>query len=328
MASAMDIEQARFNMVEQQIRTWDVLDQGVLDLLFSVRREDFVPPQYRLLAFADLEIPLGDHEKMWAPKMEARVLQELQIEQGESVLEIGTGSGYLTALLARMAGQVTSVEINPRLAAEAKAKLARAGLGSVERQGRGRRPRLGPRDVRCDRAHRVDPRSARRVHRPACARGARVRGRRRAAGDAGAARALGGAGRAREAHPVRDRDRPAEERRCAGAFRVLIPQLAPAELVRWRADASREPPVVVDVREPWEFEYCRIDGSLLIPLGELPRRAGELPRERTLVMVCHTGRRSQHAAMFLERAGFADVQNLEGGVERWAVEIDPAMKRY
>ena len=73
MATGMDIEQARFNMVEQQIRTWEVLDQNVLDLLFSVRREDFVPPEYRLLAFADLEIPLGDHEKMWAPKMEARV---------------------------------------------------------------------------------------------------------------------------------------------------------------------------------------------------------------------------------------------------------------
>ncbi|HET7096023.1 MAG TPA: protein-L-isoaspartate O-methyltransferase [Casimicrobiaceae bacterium] len=128
----MDFEKARFNMVEQQIRTWDVLDQGVLDLLFLVRREDFVPPEYRLLAFADLEIPLGDHQKMWAPKMEARVLQELAIEQGESVLEIGTGSGYLTALLARHGARVTSVEINPRLAAEAKAKLARAGLGSVE----------------------------------------------------------------------------------------------------------------------------------------------------------------------------------------------------
>ena len=132
MAGAMDIEQARFNMVEQQIRTWEVLDQGVLDLLFSVRREDFVPPEYRLLAFADLEIPLGDHEKMWAPKMEARVLQELQIEQGDSVLEIGTGSGYLTALLARLGAQVTSVEINPRLAALAKAKLARADIGTVE----------------------------------------------------------------------------------------------------------------------------------------------------------------------------------------------------
>jgi rhodanese-related sulfurtransferase len=108
----------------------------------------------------------------------------------------------------------------------------------------------------------------------------------------------------------------------------LIPQLAPADLLRWREDASRAPPVLVDVRERWEFEYCRIDGSLLVPLGELGRRAGELPRDRTLVMVCHTGRRSQHAALFLERAGFADVQNLAGGVERWAVEIDPAMKRY
>ncbi|MEO8303655.1 MAG: protein-L-isoaspartate O-methyltransferase [Betaproteobacteria bacterium] len=132
MAVGMDIEQARFNMVEQQIRTWDVLDQNVLDLLFSVRREEFVPPEYRLLAFADLEIPLGDHEKMWAPKMEARVVQELQIESGEAVLEIGTGSGYLTALLAHLGAQVTSVEINPRLGALAKTKLTRAGIGSVE----------------------------------------------------------------------------------------------------------------------------------------------------------------------------------------------------
>jgi len=132
MAERMDIEKARFNMVEQQIRTWEVLDQNVLDLLFTVRREEFVPPEYKLLAFADLEIPIGDHQKMWAPKMEARVLQELQLVEGESVLEIGTGSGYLTALLARLGGRVTSVEFNPRLAAEAKAKLARAGIGSVE----------------------------------------------------------------------------------------------------------------------------------------------------------------------------------------------------
>jgi len=132
MAESMDIEKARFNMVEQQIRTWEVLDQGVLDLLFTVRRENFVPPEYKLLAFADLEIPIGDHQKMWTPKMEARVLQELQLAEGESVLEIGTGSGYLTALLARRGARVTSVEINPRLASEAKAKLARAGIGSVE----------------------------------------------------------------------------------------------------------------------------------------------------------------------------------------------------
>jgi rhodanese-related sulfurtransferase len=108
----------------------------------------------------------------------------------------------------------------------------------------------------------------------------------------------------------------------------LIPQLAPADLVRWREDASREPPLLVDVREPWEFEHCRIDGSVLIPLGELSRRLDEVPGGRSLVMVCHTGRRSQHAAMFLAQAGFADVHNLAGGVEGWAVEVEPAMKRY
>src|SRR4029453_4188787 len=106
----MDIEQARFNMVEQQIRTWDVLDQDILDLLFSVKREEFVPAAYRMLAFADLEIPLGPGEKMWPPKMEARVLQELKIVPGESALEIGTGSGYFTALLRSRAAHVTSVE--------------------------------------------------------------------------------------------------------------------------------------------------------------------------------------------------------------------------
>jgi protein-L-isoaspartate(D-aspartate) O-methyltransferase len=126
-----DIEQARFNMVEQQIRPWNVLDQGVLDLLFAVRREDFVPAAYRLLAFADLEIPLGGEAAMWAPKIEARVLQELALKPFESVLEIGTGSGYFTALLAHVAGAVTSVEIDERLAAEAKAKLARLAPGKV-----------------------------------------------------------------------------------------------------------------------------------------------------------------------------------------------------
>ncbi len=128
----MDIELARFNMVEQQIRTWDVLDQNILDLLFSVKREDFVPPAHRLLAFADLEIPLGDGQKMWTPKMEARVLQELDVAAGESVLEIGTGSGYFTALLASRNARVTSVEINPRLAAEARGRLARTGFGAAE----------------------------------------------------------------------------------------------------------------------------------------------------------------------------------------------------
>jgi len=131
----MDFEQARFNMVEQQVRTWEVLNQKVLDLLFAVRREDFVPPAYRALAFADLEIPLGDGERMWTPKMEARVLQELELKGSESVLEIGTGSGYLTALLARLAGEVVSVEINPRLLTGGRAHLAAAGVRNARLQG-------------------------------------------------------------------------------------------------------------------------------------------------------------------------------------------------
>ncbi len=127
----MDFEQARFNMVEQQIRTWDVLDQDILDLLFAVRREDFVPSAYRMLAFADLEIPLGEGERMWTPKMEARALQELELERNDSALEIGTGSGYFTALLASCCSEVTSVERIPAFAADARAKLDRANIAHV-----------------------------------------------------------------------------------------------------------------------------------------------------------------------------------------------------
>ena len=122
---AFDLEKARFNMVEQQIRTWDVLDERVLNLLFNVRREEFVPREYRALAFADLEIPLSSTARMWTPKMEARVLQSLALDSNDRVLEIGTGSGYLSALLASQAGEVESVEIDSRLANEARAKLAR-----------------------------------------------------------------------------------------------------------------------------------------------------------------------------------------------------------
>jgi protein-L-isoaspartate(D-aspartate) O-methyltransferase len=127
----MNIEQARFNMVEQQIRTWDVLDQDVLDLLYAVRREEFVPDAHRALAFSDLEIPLGDGESMMQPKMEARIIQELAIKKTEDVLEVGTGSGYLSALLGARARQVHSVEINPRLKAFGEANLRRAGVDNV-----------------------------------------------------------------------------------------------------------------------------------------------------------------------------------------------------
>jgi protein-L-isoaspartate(D-aspartate) O-methyltransferase len=129
----LDIEQARHNMVEQQIRPWEVLDQSVLDLLLLVRREEFVPPELRLLAFIDMEIPLrlngvDTGECMFAPKVEARLLQELGIRAHEHVLEIGTGSGYMAALAAHKAQHVLTIEINPLLAAFGAANLQRNGV--------------------------------------------------------------------------------------------------------------------------------------------------------------------------------------------------------
>jgi protein-L-isoaspartate(D-aspartate) O-methyltransferase len=128
---AFDVERARFNMIEQQVRTWEVLDQDVLDLLFTVKREEFVSAAHRTLAFADLELPLGGGQRMWTPKMEARVLQDLAIRPGESVLEIGAGSGYFTALLAARGALVTSVEIDADRAIGARAKLARHGFAKA-----------------------------------------------------------------------------------------------------------------------------------------------------------------------------------------------------
>lgn len=127
----MNIEQARFNMIEQQIRPWNVLDQDVLDLLHIVKREQFVPAACAALAFADTEIPLGNGAEMFNPKVEARILQELQLKKHENVLEIGAGSGYMAALLASKARHVTTVEINPALQAMAQQNLANANVTNV-----------------------------------------------------------------------------------------------------------------------------------------------------------------------------------------------------
>ncbi len=131
MMPQADVERARFNMVEQQIRPWEVLDQRVLDLLFRVHREDYVPPASRALAFADLEIPLGSGETMLTPKIEARIVQELELKSTDRVLEVGTGSGYMTALLASLAAHVYSVDINPEFTQTAAAKLRTHGIGNV-----------------------------------------------------------------------------------------------------------------------------------------------------------------------------------------------------
>jgi protein-L-isoaspartate(D-aspartate) O-methyltransferase len=146
----MNFEQARFNMIEQQIRPWEVLDQRVLDLLRHVPREEFVPDAYRRLAFSDTSVPIGSGEVMMAPKVEARMLQSLAVEAGDKVLEIGTGSGYVTALLGKSGGQVLSVEIHPDLLQRAKQRLGNFGLSNITLElGDGARgwPAAAPFDV-------------------------------------------------------------------------------------------------------------------------------------------------------------------------------------
>jgi len=134
MHSAMkqtEIDQARFNMIEQQIRPWDVLDQRVLDTMNAIHREHFVPEQYRSLAFADTNIPLGHEQVMMAPKLEGRLLQSLAITPADRVLEIGTGSGYLTACLAHLGEQVTSFDIMPDFTAAAGEALQGKEISNI-----------------------------------------------------------------------------------------------------------------------------------------------------------------------------------------------------
>ena len=126
-----DLERARFNMVEQQIRPWEVLDPAVLDLLLRVHREDFVPAEHRALAFADMEIPIGHGAVMLSPKLEARMLQDVFVQPGDSILEIGTGTGHMTALLASLGRHVYSVDIVPDFTRSAAKLLAARGITNV-----------------------------------------------------------------------------------------------------------------------------------------------------------------------------------------------------
>jgi protein-L-isoaspartate(D-aspartate) O-methyltransferase len=128
----MNLEQARFNMIEQQIRPWDVLDISVLHLLSVVKREDFVPMAHKALAFVDMEVPLHGGQCMLAPRVEARLLQDVAVQKHEKVLEIGAGSGYMAALLAHRAQRVISLEVDADLAKLARANLQKAGIHNAE----------------------------------------------------------------------------------------------------------------------------------------------------------------------------------------------------
>lgn len=126
------VEQARFNMVEQQIRPWNVLDAQVLGLLAAVKRECFVPAAYQGIAFADLEVPLGHGQVMLPPRLQARLLQDLAIQKTDKVLEVGTGSGYMAALLGHLAQRVLTLELVPALVTMARNNLERAGVANVD----------------------------------------------------------------------------------------------------------------------------------------------------------------------------------------------------
>ena len=146
----MNLEQSRFNMVEQQVRTWSVLNPDILDLLYQIKREEFVPAAYRFMAFTDMEIPLEHDAVMLTPKMEARILQELNINKTDKILEIGTGTGYMTALLAKLGTHVYSVEIVPELHAMARINLQTHDITNITlEQGDAARgwPEHGPYDV-------------------------------------------------------------------------------------------------------------------------------------------------------------------------------------
>ncbi len=127
----MNLEKARFNMIQQQIRPWEVLDQRVLDAMQALPRDEFVPEAYRKLAYADIRIPIAEGQCMMTPKVEARIAQELRLTGEDEVLEVGTGSGFLTALLASLAGHVHSVEIHEALSRTAGERLAAHGIGNV-----------------------------------------------------------------------------------------------------------------------------------------------------------------------------------------------------
>ncbi len=129
--TAIDIERARFNMAEQQIRPWEVFDDRVLEVMQKVPRERFVPHAYRELAFADLRIPLGHGEVMMEPKVEARMLQALEIRPTDHILEVGTGSGFVTACLATLGNSVVSYDIHEDFVESAGDKLARQGINNV-----------------------------------------------------------------------------------------------------------------------------------------------------------------------------------------------------
>eukprot|EP01032_Pedospumella_encystans_P024549 gene24549-27762_t len=302
----MNIEQARFNMIEQQIRPWDVLDVDVLQVLNVVKRENFVPASHKNLAFVDAEIPLGHGESMLTPKLEARILQDVQLKKHENVLEIGSGSGYMAALLAHKGRHVTTVEIVPELKALAEQNLAAAGVTNVTVElGNGAQgwTNGAPFDV-------IVLSGSVPLLPEAFLPQVKVGGRIFAM--IGEAPVMSGVLITRTSDGYEQKK----------LFETDVKPLQSA------AKPSQFTPFLLDVRENWEYETCHIDGSTLMPMNSIPARIDDLDEDAAIVCICHHGARSMQVAAFLERNGFGKITNLTGGIHAWAVQVDSAMPKY
>ena len=311
-------------MVGQQLRAWDVLDGRVLDVMEALPRERFVPPEWRGLAYADAEIPLGAGKLLAPPKLQGRALQALLPQPDDNVLEIGAGTGYMTACLALLTHSVTAVELHPELAAAARSNLAALDIRNADVvEGDALAMEFPPEfDVICVNGSLpvAEPRLARLLRAAVC------RGR-HAAADGGAAGDAPWRRRLDDRKTVRDLPAATGKRAAAGGVRILmIKEMSPAEFVARRDQG--ETPVLLDVREDWELGIARIDGAVHIPMGEIPARLGELAPERELVVLCRSGGRSAQVARYLAQQGFSSVWNLAGGILAWAQQVDPTLTPY
>lgn len=338
----MEIKTARFNMVEQQIRPWEVFDKRVLDLMGQAPRHEFVPAAYRNLAFADMHIPLGKDREMMSPKVEARLLQALEIRPTDKILEVGTGCGYLTSLLATLGSHVHSVETDADLSKIAGDNLAVHTVDNVSLE-------IGNAANGWD-AHQpydvVVVNGALPSLPQALCENLTIGGRLIAIiGKAPVMEALliqrvGDSNWSDVALFETDlRPLPDTENRTGsnssqshshsscGRDLKVIKQMSVGEL-KERLDERGHDFVLLDVREPWELQICSLPDSVEIPMGQVPARLDEIDPEQDIVIICHHGVRSQQVAYYLQSAGHENLYNLRGGISAWSREIDSSVPTY
>ncbi len=334
--ASFNFEQARFNMIEQQIRPWEVLDPQVLDLLSVVRREDFAPLAHKALAFVDMEIPLGAaaNQVMLAPRVQARLLQELALKKTDQVLDIGTGSGFMAALMAHQAASVLSLETDASLAAQAQANLQKAGMTNVTvRQADGSQGAAaeGPFDAILLSGSVAE---VPQVLLDQLAVGGRLAA---IVGDEPMMRATvitrTGQNSWTTTEPW-DCNAP-RLRGFAGPPRLTFrgrtqEQLNPSQVNDWAAQQSSRP-VLLDVREAWELQTASAKPDSLdlvhMPMQTIPARLAELDRSRPIACLCHHGGRSMQVAHFLASHGY-NVVNVAGGIHAWSAQVDPSIPVY